>query len=95
MRNPCGSLVCWPIEPPMNVATLSTQAGVGARAAWRQATVEAVMNRKTPGQPSPSFCDQETLGPQLRSTGTAFFQFIREKLWQMKSFNKESASLMH
>lgn len=63
----------------MNVAALSTQAGVGAGASWRQATVEAVMNRKTPGQPSPSFCDQETLGPQLQLTGTAFLQFTRGK----------------
>lgn len=32
-------VACWPIEPPINVATLNTQAGVGAGATWRQATV--------------------------------------------------------
>lgn len=39
----------------------------------------AVMNRRTPVQPSPSFCDQENLGPQLQSTGTVFIQFTRGK----------------
>ena len=37
------------------------------------------MSRKPPAQPSPDFCDQGNLGPQLKSICTVFFQFTEKK----------------
>lgn len=49
------------------------------------------MSGKAPAQPSPSFCDQGNLGPQLKSICTVLFQFKEKKMWQIVA---ESAFFM-